>query len=134
VLLPKWVLKLLPFRIVVVPRGFERPAPSNAKEKDPAFLREMAESMRAAPVVYQNMSNMLKARHHLLSTPLSTTNGADRDCLAWRQEQARVEANLLDFLLRAPATAAHAINAFTTHEKDIQSAKYENWSLEELES
>lgn len=132
--LREWLASLLPERIVLVPRGFERPGPKPEGERDPVFLREMADSMRACPVVYQNMSNMLRARYHLLATPLPATTQAERDALKWRQDQAQIEAALLDVLLRAPATAAHAITEFTTHEKDAQAEKYGNWTLEETKS
>lgn len=131
-----WLLKLwrklFPVRevLVYVAKGFETPAADGDLDKDPRFLREMAESLRAAPVVYENMNNMLKKRLRLLAVPLPTTTQAERDTAQWRKDQAATEADVLRTLLTGPAMAGRALHDLANHKKEVQSNEHTNWAEE----
>jgi hypothetical protein len=84
--------------LVAVPVGFEVPQDGNLGA-DPRFLREMAESMKKAPVVYEYMNDMLKKRRAYLETPPPTTTQTERDAMKWKKDQAAIEAALLTHLL-----------------------------------
>ena len=118
--------------LVAVPVGFEKPLDGNLGA-DPRFLREMAESMKKAPVVYENMNDMLKKRRAFLELAPPTTTQAARDAMKWRKDQAAIEAALLSLLLHGPATRAEALNALANRKKEVQ-AQTDNWTLERYES
>jgi len=131
--LPKWFLACIRWFIVrevlvAVPMGFDKPLDGNL-DADPRFLREMAESMKKCPVVYENMNGMLKKRQAFLELPPPTTTQAARDAMKWKRDQASIEAALLSRLLSAPATCAEALNALANHKKEVQ-AERDNWTLE----
>lgn len=126
--------KAFPVREVIflVPKGFEVAADGKVSD-DPRFLREMADSMRAAPVVYENMHDMLKKRLRLLSTPLPVTSQAERDSATWRRDAAAVEADLLRTLLSGPAMCGKALQDLAKHQHDVQSEVHTNWATERTE-
>jgi len=133
--LPKWLMACVRWFtvrevLVAVPMGFDKPL--EGPDADPRFLREMAESMKKCPVVYENMNAMFKKRRALLETPPPTTTQADRDAMKWRKDQASIEAALLSQLLHGPATCAEALNALANRKKAVQ-AETDNWTLERYE-
>jgi hypothetical protein len=117
--------------LVAVPVGFEVPQDGNLGA-DPRFLREMAESMKKAPVVYEYMNDMLKKRRAYLETPPPTTTQTERDAMKWKKDQAAIEAALLTHLLYSPATSAQVLNALANRKKEVQ-AERDNWTLERYE-
>ena len=125
---------LFPIRevLIAVPVGFEKPA-DGKPDADPRFLREMAESMKACPVVYENMNAMLKRRVSALQTAPPVTSQAARDTDEWEKTQARIEAALLRTLLMGPASCAQALNELADRKKAVASTDHENWSLERIE-
>lgn len=133
--LPNLWRMLFPVRevLVAVPVGFEKAA-DGKPDADPRFLREMAESMKACPVVYENMNVMLKRRLALLQVPPPTTTQAERDTDSWQKEKASTEAALLRFLLLGPVTCTQALNEIASRKKAVESTDHENWSLEGVQS
>jgi hypothetical protein len=114
---------------IAVPMGFDAPLDGKPGE-DPRFLREMAESMKRAPVVYENALNMLKDRERTLRAPPPETTEAERLAWRWRQERLLAEAAVLRTILSGPAVCAKALNDLANHRKAVQSEEHSNWTLE----
>jgi hypothetical protein len=117
--------------LVAVPVGFEKPLDGNLGA-DPRFLREMAEAMNKAPVVFEYLNDMLKKRRAYLETPPPTTTQTERDAMKWKKDQAAIEAALLTHLLYSPSTSAQMLNVLANRKKAIEEAR-DNWTLERYE-
>lgn len=115
---------------VLVPKGFEVAESPADSGKDPRFLREMADSMRRAPIVYENALAMLRSREARLRELPPETNDADRLAWKWRQERTVAEVAILRTIMYAPATAAKALNDLANHKKHVEASENENWTLE----
>ncbi|OGT56697.1 MAG: hypothetical protein A3E01_00345 [Gammaproteobacteria bacterium RIFCSPHIGHO2_12_FULL_63_22] len=115
--------------LVLVPKGFEVPESPADAGKDPRFLRELSESMRRAPIVYENILAMLRSREAQLRALPPETNEAERLAWKWRTERMTAEAAVLRTLMSAPATAAKALNDMARHKQAAQ-ADHDNWALE----
>lgn len=118
--------------LVLVPQGFEVPESPQDAGKDPRFLRELAESMKRAPIVYENILAMLRQREARLRELPPETTDAERMAWKWRTERMVAEVSVLRTLMYAPATAAKALNDLARHKQAAQ-AEYDNWALERTE-
>ncbi len=131
---PNLFRRLFPVRevFVAVPIGFEKA--SSKPDADPRFLREMAESMKKCPVVYENMNAMLKQRAGFLQTSPPVNSQVARDGDRWMKEAAAIESALLRKLLLGPASCTAALNAMAEKKKQTESDDHQNWSIEGVES
>lgn len=121
-----------PVREVLVAVPMEIPRPAEKPGEDPAFLREMAESFKKCPVVYQNLNDMIKRRRAILEAAPPTSSQAARDAARWEKEKAATEAALLNDLFLAPRKCAEALNALANRRKAVESEEYSNWAAERI--
>lgn len=117
---------------IPVPTGFDYPTEAKPGA-DPRFLREMAESMRKCPIVYENMNVMYRRRMEAQRRPLPTMSAQERQSAEWERERAAIEASLLHELLSGPFTCAKALNDLANRKTEMAAGLNENWSLEGAE-
>lgn len=118
---------------VLIPKGFEQAESPADTGKDPRFLREMADSMRRAPIVYENVLAMLKAREARLRELPPETTEAEREVWRWRQERTVAEIAILRTIMYGPATASKALNDLANRKKQVEATVNDNWGFEREE-